>query len=169
MFWVYDIKNHLKPFGQFFLELKFQRKKDRKNNKKTRKTWRVKQSMGLGPVFIAYLGLSEKCIPRRCSQTSPTNRNSGRTAYPMGWRASVGSQGSAWSLIGWPHSLHNSIDNPGTEEKMLMMERKLIQGKDISEIKLLSPLHVCTSAQKAYWYSTSDKGHLKSLAAGVSG
>ena len=69
--------------------------------------------------FPTYLGLSEKCTLRRCSRTSLTNHNSGRTACPMGWKASAGSQGSALSLTGWPHSRHNSTDNPAgqTQEK----------------------------------------------------
>lgn len=62
---------------------------------------------------VAYLGLSEKCISRRCSRTSLTNHSSGRIAYPVGWRASAGSQGLVW----WQHFLHSSKDNSGDKKK----------------------------------------------------
>lgn len=99
---------------------------------------------------VAYLGLSQKCKSRRCSRTSLTNHSSGRTASPMGWRASAGSQGQVW----WQHFLHSSKDNSGEQKKKRMVLcNKFITTKIyhlLSVFRVLEP----TGRKERWWPST---------------
>lgn len=113
---------------------------------------------------MTYQDLSERWTRHRCSLTSPTNRNSGRTACPMGWKASGGSRGCAWSRIGWPHAPRNSAGNPRRRtrtQKMSVRERRLMKSKfDNIEIQSLSCL-VCLLLWHKRVYSKHKSDHVQ--------
>lgn len=103
-----------------------------------------------------YLGLSQRYTPLHRSQASLTNHSSGKTASPKGWRASAGSQGLSWSLIGWPHSQHNSTGNPADNviNTFMCLFVKGGMWTQMGEILRKGPRKRLTERQERWWPST---------------